>query len=213
MIDAKITIIESTDQITQKILKALLPEVKTYFRKVFDRTSEQIATLVQDSIIASPEYQSLLSGKLKYEFGLPDSDSRLNTILEIISQITTKYNAPKIVKNHIEASFTLSMIQSDYKKLLESSAAILNTEKGSQLEWLKWLLLFGDKTIIKDYFVQIGSNNRSRTGNAVMRSSTRSRWGVPPEFAGTQNNNWITRAIDGAQNNIEQLLTNALKDI
>lgn len=209
--DISVDIIESVDEITKRILKALLPQVNQYFQKAFNECKNQINSIITEAIVSSAEYQSLLSGKLKYEFGLPDSESRLSTILGIVSNIQTSYNEPTIIKNQIKASFSLNMIPSDYSDLLASSVAIFTTEKGSQLEWLKWLLLFGDKTIIKDYIVEIGPNARSRTGNAIMVSTIKGRWNVPPEFAGTKNNNWITRAIDSVNNDIIQLLEKSLK--
>lgn len=211
MSDISINIIESTDVISQRILKALLPEVTNYFQKAFNKCKNSIDSLISEALTQSPEYQSILSGKLKYEFGLPDAENRLSTILSIIKNIQIKYNKPKISKNQIEGSFILQMIPSDYSDLLSSAAAILDTEKGAQLEWLRWLLLFGDKTIIRDYVVKIGPSSRSRTGNAIMVSTIKGRWGVPPEFAGTKNNNWITRAIDNASSGIEQLLLDSLK--
>jgi hypothetical protein len=39
-----------------------------------------------------------------------------------------------------------------------------------------------------------------------MKGSTGSVWRVPPEFAGNIKNNWITRAIDSAGPEIENLL-------
>jgi hypothetical protein len=211
MTNISIDILESTNEITTRILNALLPQVTTFFDKAFDNCKNDINNIVSEAIIASPEYQSILSGKLRYEFGLPDSDARLSSILSIISNIKTNYNKPKISKSQIQGSFSLYMIPSDYSELLSSAAAIFTTEKGSKLEWLKWLLLLGDKTIIKDYVVEIGPNSRSRTGNAIMVGSVKGRWNVPPEFAGTKNNNWITRAIDSVNDNIEQLLAKSLR--
>ena len=133
MTDISINIIESTDEITKRILKALLPKLNTIFKKTFNRCKADISNIISQSIISSPEYQSILSGKLKYEFGLPDSETRLSTILDIIKNITVEYVDPQITKNQIRGSFKLLMIPSDYSNLLSSSAAILNTEKGDQL--------------------------------------------------------------------------------
>ena len=206
-----INILESNDEISQKLLKALLPEVTKYFNKAFNQCKKEITTIVSSAIVSSPEYQSIMSGKLKYEFGLPDSGSRLASILSFWKYLDIQYDKPKIIKNQINSYFTLSMIKSDYSDVLSSAAATFKTEKGSDLEWLQWLLLFGDKVIIKDYSVEIGPNPRSRTGNAVMVGNTRGRWGVPPEFSGTSQNNWITRAIDSADGAINELLNKCLK--
>lgn len=206
-----INILESNDEISQKILKALLPEVTKYFNKAFNQCKKEIITIVSNAIIASPEYQSIMSGKLKYEFGLPDSTSRLSSILSFWKYLDIQYDKPKIVKNQINSYFTLSMIRADYSDVLSSAAAVFKTEKGTDLEWLRWLLLFGDKVIIKDYSVEIGPNPRSRTGNAVMVGNTKGRWSVPPEFSGTSQNNWITRAIDSVDSSINELLNKCLK--
>lgn len=126
--------------------------------------------------------------------------------------MTVTYNKATISKNSIKGSFSLSAIQSDYTDILAIPESILITEKGQKLEWLKWLLLFGDKTIIKDYTVVLGPNPRSRTGNAVMVQETKSRWNIPPQFAGTLNNNWITRSIDSVNDEINSILLNALEE-
>jgi hypothetical protein len=76
------------------------------------------------------------------------------------------------------------------------------------LPWLQWLLLEGNATIVRNYTVSFGPNRFSRTGFALMRPSLQS-WKVPSEFAGTINDNWITRAIDGAESNIQKLLDGA----
>jgi hypothetical protein len=206
-----INILESNDEISQKILKALLPEVTKYFNKAFNQCKKEITTIVSNAIVGSPEYQSIMSGKLKYEFGLPDSASRLSSILSFWKYLDIQYDKPKIVKNQINSYFTLSMIRADYSDVLSSAAAVFKTEKGTDLEWLRWLLLFGDKVIIKDYSVEIGPNPRSRTGNAVMVGNTKGRWSVPPEFSGTPQNNWITRAIDSVDSSINELLNKCLK--
>ena len=210
MSNITINILESTDIITQKILQALLPQVNTYLKKVFNKCKIEIEKTITSSIILSPEYQSLLSGQLKYELGLPDPQNRLSVIGKILTNINVTYNKATFNKNSINGSFSLSAIRSDYTDILSIPESILTTEKGQKLEWLRWLLLFGDKTIIKDYTVVLGPNPRSRTGNAVMVQETKSRWNIPAQFAGTINNNWITRSIDAANDQINSILLNAL---
>jgi hypothetical protein len=209
-IGINVTILESNDQIAQSILKALLPQVNDLLNSAFYKVKDNIITLVQNAIVNSPEYGSLLSGTLQLEFGIPDSASRLEQILSFWKFIDVEYSKAKISGQKISGSFAISMIRSDYSDVLMSSAATLNTEKGQQLNWLEWLLLFGDKTIIKEYNVQFGSNPRSRTGGAIMKVSSSGKWGVPPQFAGTASNNWITRAMDSVEDQINNLLIGAL---
>lgn len=209
-IGISVKILESNDQIAYSILKALLPQVNDLLNKSFYKVKSDIVLLVQNAIVNSPEYGSLLSGTLQLEFGLPDSASRVEQILSFWKFIDVEYSKAKISSKKITGSFSISMIKSDYSDVLNSSAATLLTEKGQQLNWLEWLLLFGDKTIIKEYNVEFGSNPRSRTGGAIMRVSSSGKWGVPPQFAGVASNNWITRAIDSVGDQINNLLIQAL---
>jgi hypothetical protein len=209
---ASIEILESNTDISKYILNALLPQVNSYFENVFDKASKQIEQIVITSIKNAPEYSSLVSGDLRAEFGLPDSESRVNNIIEFWKNIRIKYNRVKIKNNStLSGSFTLSMIPSDFSDVINLPSASFTTEKGSQLNWLQWLLLFGNQTIIKDYEIKLGPNPNSRTGLAVMKGVISGKWSVPAEFAGTENNNWITRAIDSAESDINKLLKNSLR--
>lgn len=210
-IRGKITIEESNADIESKILRALKPELNKYLEKVFNRVKPKILQTVTSAITNSPEYDSLLSGDLKYEFGLPDSSSRVASILKFWQNIVVDYKKVSINNNKLSGGFSLSMIRGDYSDVLSSSAAVFTTEKGTDLNWLEWLLLFGNKTIIKDYVVEFGANPRSRTGKAIMRGVQKGKWSVPSEFAGTQNNNWITRAIDSVDSEINSILKEATR--
>jgi hypothetical protein len=211
-IRCSINITETDDQISGRILRALKTELDKFLSKIFDRVKPQIVTTVQKAVVSSPEYNSLLSGDLKYEFGLPDSDSRVQTILNFWTKINVEYKKVSINNNtKLAGGFILTMIPSDYSDVLSSSAAVFTTEKGTDLNWLEWLLLFGSKTIIRDYEVEFGYNPKSRTGQAIMRGVKRGKWSVPSQFSGTQNNNWITRAIDSVESDIYKILSEAMK--
>lgn len=203
---------ESTNEINKKILEALLPQVEKYLKKLFNKVSEQIKTTVIEAIKSAPEYQSLLTGQLKAEFGLPDSESRVNSIINIWNNLTIEYKDTKISRGSLYGGFKISMIPKDFSDVLSLEASSFTTERGSELNWLEWLLLFGNKTIIKDYTVQLGPNPRSRTGMAIMKGQLAGKWSVPGSFAGTSNNNWVTRAIDSADDAINEILSKALNN-
>jgi hypothetical protein len=210
-IRTKINLVETQDEIEDKILRALRPEVNKYLKKIFDNIKPQVINIVTKAIINSPEYNSLLSGQLKYEFGLPDSDSRINTILQFWKKVNAEYKTVLIQRKKLVGGFVINMIDQSYADVLNLSVSSFITEKGSILNWLEWLLLFGNKTIIKDYTVEIGPNPRSRTGQAVMKGIQKSKWSVPSQFSGTPNDNWITRAIDSATPQINKLFNQAIK--
>lgn len=209
-IPIKLSIKQSTRDISAEIVKHMVSDIRNYFDKAFHSIKADLSSIIISSIRNSPEYNSLLNGQLKAEFGLPDSDSRVNTLLNFWENTSFESSTVIASGNKLKGKFSLNMIQSDFRDVLSLSEATLTTEKGTDLNWLEWLLLFGDKTIIKDYEVELGSNPRSRTGLAVMKKTLRGKWRVPPEYSGTINNNWITRSIDSVSSEIENLINRSL---
>lgn len=210
-INASVKILETDNKIYNDILKALRPQVDSYFKKAFNNVKNKLSDVVIQAIKDAPEYSSLIGGELKAEFGLPDSESRVNNIIDKWRKVEFSYQKVAITGQSLFGTFSLNMIRDDYSDVINLESARFITEKGSQLNWLEWLLLFGNQTIIKDYNVIIGSDPRSRTGMAIMKGVKSGKWGVPPQFAGTPNDNWITRAIDAADEKIIDLLNDSLR--
>lgn len=202
-----IKLLESNQEINDKILQALMPQVDDYLKTRLNKLRRMLPPMLRDIIQNTPEYNSLIGGQLQYEFGMPDPGVKLANIIDIwTNNIHIEYNGPTIVSNKLRASFSASLIRRNFDDVLSSDyALVIDNLRGYQLPWLEWLLLEGNKTIIKKQEVVIGPNKFSRTGNAIMRQSSRS-WKVPSEFAGTIGDNWITRAIDNAQSEINQFL-------
>jgi flagellar assembly factor FliW len=205
-------IIESSQEISDKILKALLPDVKQYFANSFKVVRKELPLIVNNSIVNTSEYESIISGKLKYELGIPNSSSVLAGLLNIwSSNIDITYKAPVISNNKIKSSFSISMIAVDFSDVLYSEYAIVSdTLRGYDLPWLQWLLLEGNRILVPNYQVVLGPNKRSRTGFAIMRQSNNKSWKVPAEFSGNIKDNWITRALDKASDEVNTLLKKAL---
>ena len=92
-------------------------------------------------------------------------------------------------------------------------ATVTDTQRNYKLPWLEWLLLQANTPIIRNYEVKIGPNPNSRTGMGVMVESN-SNWRVPPEFAGSEKNNWTTRAISRIENQLPKVFeSNIIKYI
>jgi hypothetical protein len=204
---------EDNSTISKNIINALLPDIRRYFTNISNKLTRIIPDIVIKAIIAQPEYQALLNGQLQYELGIPDPAARLSEILETIkSGQSINIQAPQLTGNRISAKLTFGMVKKDFSDLLSLGAATINTEKGVQLNWLEWLLVQGDTVIISNYDFILGPSPYSRTGMGIMRERSGGSWRVPPEYAGTVNNNWITRAIDSAAQSIDQTITNIINN-
>ena len=191
-------LLDTDSQIRSKILDSIRNYLQPRINKTQRSLQNTIPNMVKNVLMGEPEYNSLLSGLLRSELGVPDADSRIASIFQAWTNSIVIQNTPlKISSRGIVGGFSIDMIRSDFSDILSlSSATITDNISGSIIPWLQWLLLDGSKILIRNYTVQFGPNSRSRTGNAIMVSSEKQNWRVPPEFAGTVNNNWITRAIE-----------------
>ena len=204
-----IKLLDYNQAIQQKILKALLPDCKKAMNNAMSYMKNNLPIIIQNAIFNSPEYVSLVSGTLRLELGIPDASSKINGLINTwISNIVYDVKPPAITSKQIIGKFTVRAIKSDFSDVLGSNYAyVMDNLRGYSLPWLEWLLLDGSKTIISSYDVFFGPNPRSRTGGAVMKLST-SGWKIS-EFSGTQDNNWITRALDTTSQDVENLLQKA----
>lgn len=207
-----IKLLEDSKTIQKSILKALLPQTINFMNKIVDEIKRELPIIVRDGIINSPEYTSILGGNLKYQFGLEDSVSKLNGLINIwTNNIDIKYIRPSISNGQIKSKISANMIRADYSDVLGTDYAKMNdTQRGYSLPWLQWLLLDGNQILISESIIVLGPNPNSRTGFAIMRPSQTGSWRVPSEFSGTSQDNWLTRTITDLSPQINNLLTRVL---
>lgn len=208
-----VKLLESIPQISKMIASALQPEVDKALVIAGKKSIDSIRALLIEALKAEPEYQSLTSGKLRLEFGIPNPGS-IDSIIEKLGSTISIENLPtKITSNGLNAGFKIIALKSDDMNglLSDNDAVVTDSERGYSLPWLSWLLYEGNKPIIKNYSVRLGNNPYSRTGMAIMVDSQDS-WRVPPEFAGTTNSNWTTRAIDRISSRISDILRKSIED-
>jgi hypothetical protein len=177
---------------------------KNFFSKK-NIIQQNISSIVIESIKAQPEYSSLKSGVLRNQFGIANV-SVVDSILSELDDIQVQLIKPRALKNGIEASLIVNMIKEGFPDILGSSGASYVSEKGSQIDWLRWLLLEGNNSVVVGYKYFPKADPRSRTGKGIMIKGESAIYRVPPEFAGTAENNWITRGINEALPQIESYI-------
>lgn len=203
-------ILENNGELIKNILQTLLPDISNYMDSVVKTIQNELPIIIQNAIISSPEYDSILGGQLKYEFGLIDSSSKLDALLNLwTSNLNIQYSSPRIAGNQIKSQLSVSMIKTDFSDVLGSDYAnMVDKDRGYSLPWLQWLLLDGNQILVPQSSVIFGPNPRSRTGFAIMANG--GGWRVPSELSGTANDNWITRAIEASYETINNFLEKAL---
>jgi hypothetical protein len=168
--------------------------------------------LLKKAITNTPEYQSVVGGALKFEFGIPEGHVKFN---EIISEWIDSVEAVvRPVKSSPNMLMRVRGVQSNYSDVLALDGATqepTNTRgiHGPPLEWLRWLLLEGSNFVVMD--AQLGGDRKghSRTqGPHIMLPDPKRNklYKVPERYQGVKKDNFITRAIDNVKPEIEELI-------
>ena len=71
---------------------------------------------------------------------------------------------------------------------------------------MRWLLLEGTRTIVSSYAYE--PDNSGRSGGGTMRLG--GIWRVPPQFAGTASENFVTRMFENKDKQIQPILKGLL---
>ena len=211
-----IATIELESRFPSKFRKNVVREITNIIKgrvdKIKTTITEGLRESVRESLMATPEYQSIIQGKLKAQLGIPESNTRILSIIDTwVNNISVKVKVGKSPFLSIE----IGIIKDDYSDVLSlPHASYTYKSKRGQgtIPWLKWLLLEGDKRIITKY--EFSQNTRgSRTGMGIMISKHRGSWQVPPEFSGTSVDNFATRALGNIEQVIDQLVEKTVKGI
>ena len=202
MLRASLKVITPEQEIRKEILRAIHRHVKKYFEKNAKYLETRVASELMSALLASPTIKSLDNGSLKEEFGLTYVNT-IGIIMNVVNNTKLTVSPPKISGSNIVGRIRLEAGPSDMATLTSGfDVGVQETEKGQELPWLEWLTTLGDAVIVRDYEVRGGFPKHSRTGDKIMVRGK--GWRVPPEHAGSQQNNFITRAIDGALPQLEK---------
>lgn len=206
-------LLEDDASITRLVLENLQDQLQNKIFKALPSISSDIKMLVKNALINEPEYSSLKAGTLKAEFGISNSSAIDSVIDALVNTLEVQSNPVKLTKNSLSGGFVLKMIKSDNISgiIYTDIASVIDDVNGYVLPWLEWLLLRGNEIIVRKYSVNYVNSPRSRSGMALMVQSNKS-WRVPPNFSGTENNNWITRAISKIDKEIVRIIQSSLED-
>ena len=205
-----IELTESNATIKEKIFTALAEEVNTLFNKNKKTVKRAFSMAIKSWIDSCPEMISLRNssiGSLAAQFGLPQGTAD-NAVSAISNAIASSISVDlKPFNKKLKGSVYFYFQRSDFTNLLSLPEGHVVTERNTDLHWLDWLLTQGDTTIITGFNYQ--PNSLGRSGGGIMTIG--GMWRVPPEFAGTQENNFITRAFIENQTQIKDVLKGLLK--
>jgi hypothetical protein len=175
------------------ILKAIAKELNRALGQAVTPIRNRIGILIAERLTQSPEYDSLLKGALRSELGVVDAAFVIQRVIQNLSagcRVTSQGVKP--LGGEVHGGLRIEILKGDYSEVLAADGSY-RSEGGYIIDWLEWLTLRGQEVLVLDHRISYGHPARSRTDSAIMvRSGT---WQVPPEYSGTSQDNWITRAL------------------
>jgi len=199
--------------------------------------------LVEKALRGSPTYNDIINGDLHGHLGLVDPQGAMDAIItEIVKNIRVDLETVRFKKigGKNQPAISVFLLRGDYENLLELPtsqyisktrlSAISFAKSGGHgyfrrrpfftgdehvIPWLKWLLYDGQRILVEDYTVIFGDFGKlrvSRSKKALMRQSVKG-WSMPAEHDGTEQDNFITRAFDSVETEMQKLIINRVKHI
>ena len=202
-----VELVDNNSKIKKDLDKAMLTEINRVLRSKVKKVRDDLKISIGRWIFASPEFVSLsqegVPNGLNAQLGLSPGQGALSVEQikrAIIGSIEVNLVTDK--KNVNKVSLTINIQPSDMRNILGIPAGVVITENGSPLEWLNWLINLGTSTIVFGFSYKSAVDGRSGGG----RMESGGSWRIPPQFSGTIDDNFITRALNGNQREIQKIL-------
>lgn len=184
---------ETDAQITKRVKDSIVENFdKNNLRGRINDLHQEVANFFYLQFLKSDTFVSLLNGKLRAEFGF--TDSYANNLEDICREISSSYIDFKISNRENFLKIFIGVHNKD--DIDFNDIGVYTTEKGEQIYWLYWLLTQGTKTVVPEYKVLFREGlGRSHMAIMVTKEGENYSYSVDPNFAGTEDNNWVTRIL------------------
>lgn len=201
-----IKLIDPINVIESRINESLSKHVNGLFFRHKTKIRSAVLSSVASWIEEQPEVLALRNNSLAAQLGLPRGTAG-SVVERIVNSVVnaTEFTVKRIDKK-LNGGMTFNFQPDHFANLLGIQAGHVITEQNQDLHWLRWLLEEGNRTIVVGY--EFIPNSGGRSGGGVMRTGR--AWRIPPQYSGTQEDNFITRAFSGREKQLENLFANIL---
>lgn len=182
------------------IISAMNNRFTAAVKKSIPLIEKGLESLVYNGISDCPEMAELKNGDLGGELGLTAgvANEAAEDIAIAVSQSIVIQREKASAKDG-DGGLTIYIQPSNFENILGINNAVVSyyskKEKTTiDLDWLNWLLTRGDEIIVSKFRFEPESG-RGRTGKGRMKKG--GSWRVSPQYAGTEDDNFITRALSG----------------
>lgn len=208
MANARLKLVTTPSQFAAKVQFLIAPKVDKILVKAKPAIQNQISHLLRIAISSSPTIRSLKDGQLQVDFGLT-SDAASAATNDIVNAVLSSVNVffKKSQRGKTLGSLVIQIDPATVSAAVETSSMGSYLSDGYKITWLDWLMTRGTEVVVEGFEVvsTASYDDRSRSGGGFMLP-TGGVFRVAPEFAGTEGDNFITRAIIANGPNIRKII-------
>ena len=202
---------EDANSFDKKIEQAIRKKIGQRVVENIDRAEREISNMIPSWVAEQPEMQSLTEDFVQYElpaqFGLEPGQGE-RAVSDVINAVSKSIDVSS--KNALSENkgiqFVFSLQSGTFQRLMGLSSGTVRYG-GGILPWMEWLLTAGDSIIIAGY--EYTPSIYGRSGGGTMTEG--SAWRVPPQYSGTIEDNFVTRALSNRQRELTQVVRRMLK--
>ena len=198
-------------QIEKEVNKAVARFFDRNIKSIGKRLNVEIPLLINIAIQSCTEMTELKSGSLRGELGLTSSQAEraVNTIGDLVARSSQVTIQPVSLGggNRINGGISIHIQPDNFRNLRGYGVLDYYSKRYKRnvsIPWLDWLLKAGDRILVAKYYYSEGSSINSRSGLGKMKRGGSFR--VSPDNAGTETNNFITRALKDKEDDIISLI-------
>jgi len=185
----------------KEIVKVVGESISFAIRKTRTLFVQEIKTALRQDIVYL-ELLNYIDGILYYDVGLANAGQVAEQIVELVVSSIELRKLP--ARRNDLGGIGLTVLKDGIQPILSLPMGSYQS-KGGKVDWLDWLLTAGTSEVISGYRVMYGFFDTSRTGQAIMVKSKTKGFSIDPDYAGTENDNWITRSLKRVEGNISNL--------
>ncbi len=201
-------------KIRRQIMHGILQQVYRRLLLVKGTLVNQTKKLLERSLRNQQEFLDMVShdGQLRKELGVVDSRNAMESLVQAwVNSVHVTFNIPSLRGSRLnDIVLSIRAIEASYNDVISQAWAWYHMDDDDpvQIPWLEWLLLRGHEFIVMDHIRVTDQKYApwSRTDtNTIMIKSKGKAWGVPSEYAGTDEDNYATRAVQAALPEISRM--------
>ena len=200
----------SRSEFKNNVQAALAKKISNQKGSVQASLNSSIDNIVLNRLISAVP---TIQGDDYYQLGVPDINERIQSILRTVAANTTITVSSGGGKSFF--TINIGVLKGDYADLLNLPEAVFTDDNklgnAVVIPWLSWLLLEGTSPVVDKSFYDNKPQYARIPGGGFMINN--GFFSVPASIAGTVDDNFLTRALRGIEDDVIILTKKQLKGL